>query len=423
QYLEERSKVFDPKYSSSNKDLLTFVDPEVYRDLRINSDEEFDVQKNKTNIIMEFFTLLAVCHTVVVEEVPSGGENTQDATASGGSDRGDVSVTGPSETTSFVNMSQTDVERNPEINHSVIDLAVEKIKNSLKDIIPTLKSINSVPNLRKSSTNSQTNLAPVDKTVVRNIVYKAESPDESALVSAAKNLGFTFLSRNTDLMTIDIFGNEYTFEILNILEFNSTRKRMSVVTRRPAELGGGIVLFCKGADNVIIERLAEGQDVMVERTMNDIVEFSNDGLRTLTLAYRVLSETQYNTWSVKYQVAATSVNDRSNKIDAVSDEIERELILLGATAIEDKLQEGVPASISSLREGGCKVWVLTGDNLETALNIRFAAQLLTKEMTLHIVRGSNKTNAMKELSDIEALLKTKEMNDGEDHAFVVDGAG
>jgi len=130
------------------------------------------------------------------------------------------------------------------------------------------------------------------------------------------------------------------------------------------------------------------------------------------------------------------LTDRSEKIDAVSEKIEKELILLGATAIEDKLQEGVPDCIASLREAGIKVWVLTGDKLETAINIGFAAQLLTKEMRLWVVRGSKRESVMKQLDNVFASFmgdkniknftedgeEIPPVKEGEVHAFVVDGA-
>jgi len=149
------------------------------------------------------------------------------------------------------------------------------------------------------------------------------------------------------------------------------------------------------------------------------------------LAYRYLDEEQYESWAKKYNKAASSLVKRSEKIDAVSESIEKELILLGATAIEDKLQEGVPDCIASLREAGIKVWVLTGDKLETAINIGFAAQLLTKEMRLWIVRGSKKESVMKQFDDVVRTLMNEQTVEkltekvspkDEVHAFVVDGA-
>ena len=138
------------------------------------------------------------------------------------------------------------------------------------------------------------------------------------------------------------------------------------------------------------------------------------------MSYRNLDEDQYNSWVKKYNEAASSLTDRSEKIDAVFEIIERELILLGATAIEDKLQDGVSDCIASLCEAGIKVWVLTGDKLETAINIGFAVRLLTKEMRLWVVRGSKKDIVMKQFDDVFKSL-TSEQND-EVHAFMVDGA-
>ncbi|RHZ79825.1 hypothetical protein Glove_140g13 [Diversispora epigaea] len=443
QYLKELKITFDPKYSSTDKNFLTFVDPELFRDLRGENDknDEGDDNKHKKNddeideiddkdfnipkkshLIKEFFTLLAVCHTVVVDESEPATEST---------------VEGQSEPTSEINLveeGEKKTELNNSENHSTLDLAVQKVKNSLKDIVPSFIGKSSLSSL-KSPLPAATSKNPksIDKTVRQMLVYKAESPDEAALVSAAKNVGFVFLGRSNNIVNVDVLGKEYAFEVLNVLEFNSTRKRMSVIARRPPELGGGIVLFCKGADNIIIERLASGQDQFIKETSKNIEEFSNDGLRTLTLAYRKLDESEYKIWATKYDKASTALVDRSTMIDAVSEEIENELILLGATAIEDKLQEGVPESIASLREAGCKVWVLTGDKLETAINIGFAAQLLTKDMRLWIVRGTKGDEVKKQLDHIVAVLTgvgkgfidfeegEEPIKPGEQHAFVVDG--
>ncbi|CAG8488568.1 5169_t:CDS:10, partial [Diversispora eburnea] len=433
QYLEELKKTFDPKYSSTDKNFLTFVDPELFRDLRDEIDEINDKDfkiPNKSQLIKEFYTLLAVCHTVVVDE----SEPVTETTSSEAGITGEV-IKGQSEPTSEINLASVDEEKKTELNsenQNTLNSAVQKVKNSLKEIVPSFIGIGS-SSTSKSPLPVATAKDPkrIDKTVSRNLVYKAESPDEAALVSAAKNVGFVFLGRSNNSINVDVLGKEYVFELLNILEFNSTRKRMSVIARRPTELGGGIVLFCKGADNVIIERLASGQDQFVKATSQNIDEFSNNGLRTLTLAYRKLDETEYKLWAAKYDKASTAIVDRSKMIDAVSEEIENELILLGATAIEDKLQEGVPKSIASLREAGCKVWVLTGDKLETAINIGFAAQLLTKEMRLWIVRGTKGEEVRNQLDHIVALLTGKgdtklekgeePIKPGEQHAFVVDG--
>ncbi|CAG8643042.1 3205_t:CDS:10 [Rhizophagus irregularis] len=436
QYINEMKNVFEPVYSSTDPNFLTFVDPEIFRDLKNDDEIDNDIgeesstggksefKHKRSDLLKEFFTLLAVCHTVVVDDISK--ENSENANSDGGRDSNN-------ETQSSGNSSESSLNHNRDKNSSSISVAKKKLKNSIKQVLPSLKQLESALG---HSPNGTVKSIPIDTTVVKNLVYKAESPDEAALVAAAKNVGFAFLSRTTNYLTVDVLGKEHKFEILNILEFNSTRKRMSVIVRRPAELGGGIILYCKGADNIIIERLAKGQEKFVEATARDIEDFSNDGLRTLTLAYRELSETRYKSWLKEYQAAASSLTDRSEKIDKVSEKIEKELILLGATAIEDKLQVGVPDCIASLRKAGIKVWVLTGDKLETAINIGFAAQLLTKEMRLWVVKGSKKESVMKQFNNVFVSFMgdknvKKFTEDGEEippvkeeevHAFIVDGA-
>ncbi|KAJ1993125.1 hypothetical protein GGI25_002953 [Coemansia spiralis] len=239
------------------------------------------------------------------------------------------------------------------------------------------------------------------------LAYSAESPDEGALVRAAKNFGYTFLGRIKNTLYLDIRGEKLQYEVLDTIEFDSTRKRMSSILRRPPPYND-IILFSKGADNVMIERLCKlpGSDespgvfgtrdevsferVMRERTFNQIDEFANAGLRTLMLCYRKISESEWVRWSSRYHAALGSVDsDREEQITLITDEMERDLRIAGATAIEDKLQERVPDTIASLRAAGMKIWVLTGDKMETAINIGFAANLLTKEMELWTISSSS----------------------------------
>lgn len=111
------------------------------------------------------------------------------------------------------------------------------------------------------------------------------------------------------------------------------------------------------------------------------------GLRTLCIASAVLPEPVYEAWSQKYNQASVSMTDRDNQMDLVAETIEQNLTLIGATAIEDKLQEGVPECIATLMDAGLKLWVLTGDKMETAINIGFSCNLLTRDMSLILVRG------------------------------------
>ncbi|OJJ43140.1 hypothetical protein ASPZODRAFT_74987 [Penicilliopsis zonata CBS 506.65] len=212
------------------------------------------------------------------------------------------------------------------------------------------------------------------------IEFKAQSPDEAALVATARDCGFTVLGRSGDDLTVNVLGQERTYTVLNTLEFNSSRKRMSAIIRMP---DGSIRLFCKGADSVIYSRLARGQQQELRKSTADHLEmFAREGLRTLCIADRELSEEYYQTWSREHDVAAAAISEREEKLEKVASEIEQELNLLGGTAIEDRLQDGVPDTISLLADAGIKLWVLTGDKVETAINIGFSCNLLTNDMEL-----------------------------------------
>uniref|UniRef100_A0A803TNG7 Phospholipid-transporting ATPase n=1 Tax=Anolis carolinensis TaxID=28377 RepID=A0A803TNG7_ANOCA len=209
--------------------------------------------------------------------------------------------------------------------------------------------------------------------------YQAASPDEGALVTAARNFGFVFLSRTQNTITISEMGTVKTYDVLAILDFNSDRKRMSVITREP---NGAIRLYCKGADTVIYERLHRN-DPQKQTTERALDIFASETLRTLCLCYKDISNEEYEAWNKKFMAASVALRNRDEALDKVYEEIEQNLILLGATAIEDKLQDGVPETISKLSKADIKIWVLTGDKKETAENIGFSCELLTDETTIY----------------------------------------
>lgn len=221
------------------------------------------------------------------------------------------------------------------------------------------------------------------KTSKGKLVYKAQSPDEAALVGTAKDVGFALLRRVRRGVVLNILGDEVEFQLLNILEFNSARKRMSVIVKMH---DGRIMLICKGADSIIYDRLAPGQADMKEKTAVQLEEFANEGLRTLCVAEREIDPKFYEDWNKRHEAATAEIENREEKMDSVSDEIEHDLMLLGGTAIEDRLQDGVPRTISLLADGGIKLWVLTGDKVETAINIGFSCNLLDNEMKLLVIR-------------------------------------
>ncbi|KAF8801609.1 phospholipid-translocating P-type ATPase [Phlegmacium glaucopus] len=228
--------------------------------------------------------------------------------------------------------------------------------------------------------------------VTGRVEYKAQSPDEAALVQAAADMGFEFLGKDKEILSLKTPGSEKVeeYELLHILEFTSVRKRMSVVVRRLTPQGGRILLLTKGADNIIFERLLPGADEMKKKTEKHLSEFANSGLRTLTLAYKTIPAEEYETWSERYLKATIAQDDREEQVEAVSSELEQGLYLLGATAIEDRLQDGVPETIEDLKRAGIKIWVATGDKLETAIAIGRSTNLINPDSNIIIVRrGSN----------------------------------
>uniref|UniRef100_A0A4W5PA57 Phospholipid-transporting ATPase n=1 Tax=Hucho hucho TaxID=62062 RepID=A0A4W5PA57_9TELE len=213
------------------------------------------------------------------------------------------------------------------------------------------------------------------------LIYQASSPDEGALVKGAKGLGFVFTARTPGSVIMEARGKEKSFELLNVLEFSSNRKRMSVVVRTP---DGKLRLYCKGADNVIFERLTDASQYR-ELTMAHLEQFATEGLRTLCFTYVDLEEEVYQDWLKEYTRISTIIKDRTQKLEDCYELLEKDLLLLGATAIEDRLQAGVPETIATLMKADIKIWVLTGDKQETAINIGYSCRLVTHGMSLLIV--------------------------------------
>lgn len=225
--------------------------------------------------------------------------------------------------------------------------------------------------------------------------YKAESPDEAALVAAARDIGFPFVSKNSHFLEIVVLGKPEKWIPLRMLEFSSSRKRMSVVARDP---NGKIVLFCKGADSVIYNRLSVNHDQeLKDATLKDLETFANGGLRTLCIAYRNLSEEEFSDWSKKYDAASAATVDREGEIEKACDLVEHSLTILGATALEDKLQEGVPDAIATLHRAGIKLWILTGDKLQTAIEIGYSCNLLTNDMEVMIISADSEDGARQQI--------------------------
>ncbi|XP_049685050.1 phospholipid-transporting ATPase VB [Accipiter gentilis] len=229
--------------------------------------------------------------------------------------------------------------------------------------------------------------------------YEAESPDEAALVYAAQAYSFTLVSRTPEQVTVRLpQGTLLTFDILYTLGFDSVRKRMSVVVRHP--LTKAIVVYTKGADSVIMDLLEDSSkaEISAEKRMKRIKEktqkhldyYARDGLRTLCIAKKVLNEDDFQKWANFRREAEAAIDNRDELLMETAQHLETKLTLLGATGIEDRLQGGVPDTIAALREAGIKIWVLTGDKQETAVNIAYSCKLLNQRDTVFTINTENK---------------------------------
>jgi len=254
-----------------------------------------------------------------------------------------------------------------------------------------------------------------------NVAYSASSPDDEALVCGAKYFGYYFCDRVGGAMVVkvgDRMGKRFAdavvdaeggapqprsdkpledlthpehYEVLEILEFSSTRKRMSVIVRHRET--GAVHVWAKGADSIMKPRLSVWDTrqqkgfAELQTTDRQLQGLAEEGLRTLLVAGKDITEAEFQDWIWDYHRAKgdlEQINRRKrgepNDIDRLMDEMERGLELYGATAIEDRLQDDVPDTVATLMKAGIKIWVLTGDKEETAINIGRACQLVKKEM-------------------------------------------
>uniref|UniRef100_A0A8C3LRP7 Phospholipid-transporting ATPase n=1 Tax=Chrysolophus pictus TaxID=9089 RepID=A0A8C3LRP7_CHRPC len=255
-------------------------------------------------------------------------------------------------------------------------------------------TVNVAAGCETHSAESSAEWSPLPK-----LCYEAESPDEAALVHAAKTYKCILQSRTPDQVTVDFAGlGSLTFQLLHILPFDSVRKRMSVVVRHP--VSNQVVVYTKGADSVMMDLLGTAsedtknsemeQKNIKERTQNHLDDYARKGLRTLCIAKKVMSDEEYTEWLNNHFLAETSIGNREELLLESAIRLETKLTLLGATGIEDRLQDGVPDTIQALRKAGIKIWMLTGDKRETAVNIAYACKLLEPDDRIFTLKSQSR---------------------------------
>lgn len=252
-------------------------------------------------------------------------------------------------------------------------------------------------------------LDPTEDDATPPVHYSASSPDELALVCGAKFFGYEFVDREPGSVSIkkpDGVIDQY--DVLEVFEFDSNRKRMSVVVqrrKRDDELRlmseseeDDVLLLTKGADSMLFPRLApmsENNNKIRQTTMEHLESFAQDGLRTLIVCSKRISPQTWEQFYAQYRHVSADLSEVEaksrglpNAIDKLQDQMESNLELLGATAIEDRLQDGVPETMESLAKAGICIWVLTGDMEETAINIGYACRLLNNDMERHVINAA-----------------------------------
>ncbi|XP_018814864.1 phospholipid-transporting ATPase 2-like isoform X2 [Juglans regia] len=256
------------------------------------------------------------------------------------------------------------------------------------------------------------------KSKTGDILYKAQSQDEDALVRAAAQLHLVFFNKNANILEITFHASTIQYEVLETLEFTSDRKKMSVIVKDCQN--GRIHLFSKGADEAILPDAYSGQKTRV--FVEAVEQYTQLGLRTLCLACRELNEDEYREWSFLFKEASSNLVDREWRIAEVCQMLEHDLEILGVTAIEDRLQDGVPETIETLRKAGINFWMLTGDKQNTAIQIALSCNFISPDPKGQLLSIDGKTEAEVHRS-LERVLLTMRITTTEpkDVAFVIDG--
>ena len=211
-----------------------------------------------------------------------------------------------------------------------------------------------------------------------SVTYQASSPDEVAIVKWTESVGLTLTFRDRTRIELQTpTGSKLVYEVLELFPFTSETKRMGIVVRDTQTKE--IMFLEKGAD-VVMAKIVQRNDWLEEETAN----MAREGLRTLVMARRRLNEQSYNEFKENYHEASVRLEGRNEAMAAVvTDYLERDLELLGLTGVEDKLQDDVKSTLELLRNAGIKIWMLTGDKIETATCIAISTKLVARNQYIH----------------------------------------
>jgi magnesium-transporting ATPase (P-type) len=174
---------------------------------------------------------------------------------------------------------------------------------------------------------------------------------------------------------INFFNENKQYELLHVLQFQSLRRCMSVILK--CLKSQQVIVFCKGAESAIFQKCIRGN---IQQANANINEFANLGWRTLAFAYKTMSIGEYENYDRMLAYAYNDITNRDANLTRVFNEIETGFTLLGVTGVEDRLQDECSITLEALRKSGIKIWVLTGDKKETAVNISYSSRHFSKDL-------------------------------------------
>ena len=252
------------------------------------------------------------------------------------------------------------------------------------------------------------------------ITYQASSPDEVALVKFAETLKMRLIARSDKEIRIKDSADHFEeFEILANFPFSSDTKRMGIILKNKKY--GHIIYYLKGAENVMIKFVKKEYISFISENAENL---ATKGLRTLVLTQKIISENDFNEWNKEYKNALTAMENRKEKIAEVVSKLENNMDFLCVTGVEDLLQDEVATTIDNLRNAGMKVWMLTGDKVETATCISISAGIKSKNQIIFTIRNDEFSHESKEDDILELRKKLEDYRKKisiESHIFIIDG--
>eukprot|EP01128_Nolandella_sp_AFSM9_P011791 TRINITY_DN870_c0_g1_i2.p1 TRINITY_DN870_c0_g1~~TRINITY_DN870_c0_g1_i2.p1 ORF type:complete len:683 (-),score=163.58 TRINITY_DN870_c0_g1_i2:216-2264(-) len=240
------------------------------------------------------------------------------------------------------------------------------------------------------------------------ISYQAASPDEVALVQFTESIGVTLWNRDLTTMTLKTpKGKKLKYDILHVFPFTSETKRMGIIVKERKT--NSIIFYMKGAD-VVMSKIVKSSDWLDEECGN----MAREGLRTLVFGMKVMSESEFDSFEKRLKKAKSQIHNRAEKVQSAVESIEKGLELIALSGVEDKLQESVKPTLEMLRNAGIRIWMLTGDKIETATNIAVSSRLVGHSQGIYTISDVNDSSVA--FSHLDVFRNKK------DTCLVVDGA-